>query len=378
MSTLSLHQTADAASLGPPETPLGGEPLWLEATLQANMAYRIGFRLALAEDAKPSQVAVMVRSDDDDGTPRNEWGVLSKSPELGRFRYAPAIGEDGLYSFRIRGPSKGTLSLGFRSWRATGAIHICKSVLVEKQGDAGFQPAMQSYLQIPILLAGGDEVSRFTSAKTWSEIIRAASDMKENGEEINVAEFLREDHHRYYGRPWILGRYYFDKLLDCGLRPNDRVLDLGCGAGRLGLWLIPYLDSGNYTGIDAHLRSLVAFSAYESVAHGLAAKNPKLRLDDDFNLPKSDGPFDVLLDFFVTKHLAEPKARLAYRKMAEQLQPGAKVYMPHAPRLGIEGMKELGFALNRTDVVQYPLLAGDTVADTDTWHIFIFAQSETS
>ncbi|MFN0193775.1 MAG: class I SAM-dependent methyltransferase [Aestuariivirga sp.] len=237
---------------------------------------------------------------------------------------------------------------------------------------------MQSFLQIPILLAGGAKVTRFTSAKTWNEIARAASDMKDGGEEIAVGEFLREDHHRYYGRPWILGRYYFDKLLNCGLKPSDRVLDLGCGAGRLGLWLIPYLDSGNYTGIDAHLRSLVAFSVYESAMHALAAKSPKLRLDENFDLAEGDGPFDVLLDFFVTKHLTEAKARLAYGKMAQRLAAGARIYMPHAPRLGIEGMKELGFALDRTDTVHYPLLSGSAVADTDTWHIFTVAQSVTS
>jgi hypothetical protein len=111
--------------------------------------------------------------------------------------------------------------------------------------------------------------------------------------------------------------------------------------------------------------------------HGLAAKNPKLRLDENFDLAESDGPFDVLLDFFVTKHLPEPKARAAYEKMAARLSPGAKIYMPHAPRLGIEGMRELGFTLDRTDTVHYPLLSGGAVADTDTWHIFAFAQSAT-
>jgi SAM-dependent methyltransferase len=231
---------------------------------------------------------------------------------------------------------------------------------------------MQSHLQIPILLADGSEVSSFTSAKTWNEITRSASDLGGTGEPVTIAEFLSEEHHRYYGRPWVLGRYYFDRLLGCGLKASDRVLDLGCGAGRLGLWLIPHLDSGNYTGIDAHLRSLIAFSAYEAVLHDLASKKPKLYLVEDFALPRSSGPFDVMLDFFVTKHFPEPKALLAYERLAPNLAPGAKVFMPHAPRLGLEAMSKLGFRLERTKEVHYPLLEGvaDNIADTDVWHIF--------
>ena len=43
---------------------------------------------------------------------------------------------------------------------------------------------------------------------------------------------LDEAHHSAYGRPWCLGRDYFDFLVnDLGLRRRDRVLDFGCGSG---------------------------------------------------------------------------------------------------------------------------------------------------
>ena len=36
------------------------------------------------------------------------------------------------------------------------------------------------------------------------------------------------------------------------LNPSSDVLDVGCGTGRLAKSLVPYLDSGSYTGIDVN------------------------------------------------------------------------------------------------------------------------------
>ena len=47
-----------------------------------------------------------------------------------------------------------------------------------------------------------------------------------------------------------VGRLGFTVLLQEGLRPSSRVLDVGCGALRLGYWLLRFLDPGRYFGID--------------------------------------------------------------------------------------------------------------------------------
>ncbi len=75
--------------------------------------------------------------------------------------------------------------------------------------------------------------------------------------------------------PWILGRYMFDFLVESGLRPSIVCCDFGCGALRLGVWTIPYLDAGHYIGIDSHLESLEAAAAYEIPLHALEAKRPR-------------------------------------------------------------------------------------------------------
>jgi SAM-dependent methyltransferase len=47
-----------------------------------------------------------------------------------------------------------------------------------------------------------------------------------------------------------IGRLQFDYLLGHGLKPTDRFLEIGCGNLRAGRFVIDYLDTGNYYGID--------------------------------------------------------------------------------------------------------------------------------
>lgn len=58
-------------------------------------------------------------------------------------------------------------------------------------------------------------------------------------------------HRDYVGGHWDeIGSLGFEFLVDNGLTPDDVVVDLGCGALRIGRHLISYLDDGNYLGID--------------------------------------------------------------------------------------------------------------------------------
>lgn len=53
-----------------------------------------------------------------------------------------------------------------------------------------------------------------------------------------------------------VGRAGFEVLLTEGLRPSSRVLDVGCGALRLGYWLLRFLDPGCYFGIEPNREML--------------------------------------------------------------------------------------------------------------------------
>jgi hypothetical protein len=82
---------------------------------------------------------------------------------------------------------------------------------------------------------------------------------------------------------WLrIGRLQFDYLLGHGLKPGDRMLEIGCGDLRGGWRFIDYLEPGHYHGIDISPDILLA--AQRTVAErGLQAKLPHLSVVDDLS-----------------------------------------------------------------------------------------------
>jgi SAM-dependent methyltransferase len=99
-----------------------------------------------------------------------------------------------------------------------------------------------------------------------------------------------------------VGRMQFDYLVEHGLKPQHRVLDIGCGNLRAGIHLIDYLEPGNYVGVD--LSPEILFSAQQNVAkHGLQDKMPYLVVIDGTTLDfLPSGAFDVAHAHSVFSH----------------------------------------------------------------------------
>lgn len=230
---------------------------------------------------------------------------------------------------------------------------------------------------LDIIDRNGIAINESLSTKNWLDLVSGIPDLSA-GETTAIAidEFLREEHHHYYGRPWIVGRFYYDYLISVGVTSTDRVLDVGCGSGRVAIWLVPFLEEGKYFGIDSHLRSLMAFARYEAVLHHLKAKKPRLMLSNEFDIAGFGEQFDVVLDFSVTRNLPLERAGAAYEKIAGAMVPGGRVFMPTSPKAGTTGldlddMDRLGFSLVKTEQVRYSLFTeSGHVQDVDEWHQF--------
>jgi hypothetical protein len=111
-------------------------------------------------------------------------------------------------------------------------------------------------------------------------------------------------HRAYVGREWdVAGNLQFRFLCAQGLRPNDVLCDIGCGALRAGRHLVPYLDRGHYLGLDA-VRELVARGLECEVGPALVAeKTPEFVISEQFEFQHFSRPATVALAVSLFTHL---------------------------------------------------------------------------
>jgi ubiquinone/menaquinone biosynthesis C-methylase UbiE len=118
-----------------------------------------------------------------------------------------------------------------------------------------------------------------------------------------------------------------------GLRPGDRVLDMGCGIGRMAIPLMGYLDSGSYAGFDVG-RAMIRWCQRE-----ITARRPDFEFSwapvynqkynpfgtlaaTEFRFPYEDGSFDFVFATSLFTHLVRAETEHYLRETARVLRPG--------------------------------------------------------
>jgi SAM-dependent methyltransferase len=182
------------------------------------------------------------------------------------------------------------------------------------------------------------------------------------------AAILEEEHHAQYGRPWFLGRYVFDFLVESGLQPHHRLLDIGCGALRVGIHAIRYLDAGNYFGVDAHLKSLEAAVTYEIPLHGLEEKRPRILWSRFFDFSYFATTFDFVLDFSTSARIPEELAETLFTNLASVVTRDTRVFSAPRPQVSRATLEQWGFKRVGRHTQQCPLLEGHSFKARITWH----------
>ena len=139
------------------------------------------------------------------------------------------------------------------------------------------------------------------------------------------ASLLLEEHRRAAAGgaagAWLLGVDDASFVIDL-LRTHDamtsksRVLELGCGAGRVGLHLIRFLDKGKYACIESDAILLHALAAYELPLAGLMHRAPQLELRPNITSAASSHDADVVV-------FVDDEDRLGF-SAAEQLLCGGR------------------------------------------------------
>jgi cyclopropane fatty-acyl-phospholipid synthase-like methyltransferase len=144
--------------------------------------------------------------------------------------------------------------------------------------------------------------------------------------QLSEVEIKSGEHRVFVGGLWKeLGILQFEFMKKIGLLPEHKLLDVGCGAMRGGLYFVDYLDTGNYYGLDIN-NSLIEAAKIELVAAGLESKSPHLLVDDRFNFSLFDTEFDYALAVSVFTHLDTKRILSCLINMQKNLKSGGKFY----------------------------------------------------
>lgn len=119
-------------------------------------------------------------------------------------------------------------------------------------------------------------------------------------------ELARGRHRDIVGGRWDeTGEAQMRVLLEAGLRPHHRLLDIGCGSLRLGCKVVPYLDPGHYWGTDQSAALMQRGYELELAAkHRLPAS--QLIEDAGFTYPAIPDTIDFAIAWGVFTHLPAP------------------------------------------------------------------------
>lgn len=145
-----------------------------------------------------------------------------------------------------------------------------------------------------------------------------------------AAEVVKDGQHRaWVGGLWEeIGQLQFDFLVNRGLRPDMRLLDVGCGCLRGGVHFVRYLNSGNYYGIDISQELMNAGRDRELGPLGLKEKLPLQNLScrSDFHAGHFGVQFDIAIAQSLFTHLPINHIRLCIARLAEVVRLGGTLY----------------------------------------------------
>ncbi|MFH1185972.1 MAG: methyltransferase domain-containing protein [Chloroflexota bacterium] len=119
---------------------------------------------------------------------------------------------------------------------------------------------------------------------------------------------------RWGMREEVLKRRLIDRA---GIRPQQDVLDLGCGTGTLTLMIKQGVPAAHVTGLDGDA-GVLSMARAKSVDAGLSIR---WDLGLAYNLPYPDHSFDVVVSSLVIHHLVHQDKLRTFREVLRVLKP---------------------------------------------------------
>lgn len=160
---------------------------------------------------------------------------------------------------------------------------------------------------------------------------------------------------------------YFEEL--GGLRPEHRVLDVGCGIGRMAIPLTGYLEDGSYAGFDVG-RGMIRWCR-----RNITPRWPNFEFEwapvyngkynpfgdvtgTEYRFPYADGEFDFVFATSLFTHLLRDEVRHYLAETARVLRPGGTCLLTFF-LLTPEAEREIGAGRAMMDF-RHPIEGGRT------------------
>jgi SAM-dependent methyltransferase len=132
------------------------------------------------------------------------------------------------------------------------------------------------------------------------------------------------------------GARFLQAAVDAGLEPQHRLLDLGCGVGRLAVAVSQYLDDrGRYVGLDTDRKAIRLCDEWigSRLPHFTfvwadvfnTRYNPSAEAKGaQYRFPFEDDEFDFVFSNSLFTHLVPDDARNYFREIGRVLKPGGR------------------------------------------------------
>ena len=157
--------------------------------------------------------------------------------------------------------------------------------------------------------------------------LRATPNAGAEPENAGIATVDGIGHRSYVGGLWEhLGSLQFRFMVDHGLEPQHVFLDIACGSLRAGVRFIPYLEPGNYLGIDVKQGLIDAGIQTELGQKLYSLKRPEFVASETFEFSRFSKQPDFALAHALFIHLTDQQILTCLRNLRAVAHDKTKLY----------------------------------------------------
>jgi hypothetical protein len=127
-----------------------------------------------------------------------------------------------------------------------------------------------------------------------------------------------------------MGHHVLESLKTLGLSANHALVDIGCGCLRNGLWLIDYLDPGNYYGVEPNESMLNEGIDTFIGSETAGEKRPSFSANAEFAFPW-ERHFDFALARSIFTHTSREQMTTCLRNLGQVMTSGGLFALSYVP-----------------------------------------------